>query len=144
MSVQNSAHLKVLAREYRKVYTLQRKSHLCISRKGIARPQSLFLHSCVCERFISFQDWSTYFSAAEYINRSLNTTLTTEKSFSLSWNKLSFTLFGRVSAAETFLQESINRAQHIRCSQINNGAAFVPDSETSLQKSGNFTLSPNF
>ncbi len=28
--------------------TLQRKSHLCISRKGIARPQSKFLHSCVC------------------------------------------------------------------------------------------------
>ncbi len=29
--------------------TLQRKSHLCIPRKGIARS-----HSCVCERFIGF------------------------------------------------------------------------------------------
>ncbi len=31
---------------------LQRKSHLCIPRKGIARPQYQFPHSCVCERFI--------------------------------------------------------------------------------------------
>ncbi len=29
---------------------MQRKSHLCIPRKVIARPQSQFLHSCVCER----------------------------------------------------------------------------------------------
>ncbi len=33
-------------------YTLQRKSHLCVPRKGLARPQSQFPHSCVCERFI--------------------------------------------------------------------------------------------
>ncbi len=32
--------------------TLQQKSHLYIPRKGIARPQSQFLHTCVCERFI--------------------------------------------------------------------------------------------
>jgi hypothetical protein len=31
--------------------TLYRKSNLCIRRIGIARPQSQFLHSCVCERF---------------------------------------------------------------------------------------------
>ncbi len=31
---------------------LQRKSRLCSPRKGIARTQSQFLHSCVCERFI--------------------------------------------------------------------------------------------
>ncbi len=33
-------------------FPLQRKSHLCIPRKGIARPQSQFPHSCICERFI--------------------------------------------------------------------------------------------
>ncbi len=33
---------------------LQRKSHLCFPRKGIARPQSQFPHSCVCERFYIF------------------------------------------------------------------------------------------
>ncbi len=32
--------------------TLQRKSHFCISFLGIARPQSKFPHSFVCERFI--------------------------------------------------------------------------------------------
>jgi hypothetical protein len=32
--------------------TLQRKSHLCVPFLGIARPQSQFPHSCVCERFI--------------------------------------------------------------------------------------------
>ncbi len=31
---------------------LQRKSHLCIPFLGIARPQSQFPHSCVCEGFI--------------------------------------------------------------------------------------------
>ncbi len=34
--------------------TLQRKSHLCILFLGIARPQSKFPHSCVCERFILY------------------------------------------------------------------------------------------
>jgi hypothetical protein len=45
--------------------TLQRKSYLCIPRKGIARPQSQCPRSCVCERFIYSQDRSTYFAAAE-------------------------------------------------------------------------------
>ncbi len=42
-------------------YTLQRKSNLCIPFMGIARPQSQFPHSCVCERCIYSQDRSTYF-----------------------------------------------------------------------------------
>ncbi len=46
-------------------YTGQRKSHSCIPRKGIVRPQSQFPQSCVCERFIYSQDRSTYFPAAE-------------------------------------------------------------------------------
>ncbi len=37
------------------------KSYLCIPFLGIARPQSQFPHSCVCERFIYSQDRSTYF-----------------------------------------------------------------------------------
>ncbi len=40
--------------------TLQRKSSLCIPFLGIARPQSQFPHSCVCERFIYSQDRSTF------------------------------------------------------------------------------------
>ncbi len=40
---------------------LQGKSHLCIPFLGIARPQSQFSHSCVCERFIYSQDRSKYF-----------------------------------------------------------------------------------
>ncbi len=32
--------------------TLQGKSHLCIPFMGIARPQSLFPHSCVCKQYI--------------------------------------------------------------------------------------------
>ena len=38
---------------------------LCILRKGIARSQSQFPNSCVCERFIYSQDRSTYYPAAE-------------------------------------------------------------------------------
>ncbi len=34
------------------LYTLRRKSHLCIPFLRIVRPQSQFPHSCVCERFI--------------------------------------------------------------------------------------------
>jgi hypothetical protein len=41
-------------------HALQRKSHLFSPRTGIARPQFQFPHSCVCERFIYSQDWSTY------------------------------------------------------------------------------------
>ncbi len=40
---------------------LQRQSHLYIHFLGIARPQSQFPHSCVCERFIYSQDRSAYF-----------------------------------------------------------------------------------
>jgi hypothetical protein len=46
-------------------YTLQRKSHLCIPFLGIARPQTKFPYSCVCERFIYSKDRFTYFPAAE-------------------------------------------------------------------------------
>jgi hypothetical protein len=45
--------------------TLQRKSDLCIPKKRIVRPQSHFLHSCVCERLLYFQNRSSYFTAAE-------------------------------------------------------------------------------
>ncbi len=51
-------------------YALQGKSHLCIPFLGIPRPQSQFPHSCVCERFIRFLDWSTYFPAPEQADRS--------------------------------------------------------------------------
>ncbi len=57
--------------------TLQRNLNLCFPRKGIARPQSQFPHSCVCERSIYSHVLPTYFPAAEeadrseeYINRS--------------------------------------------------------------------------
>jgi hypothetical protein len=45
--------------------TLQRNLNLCIPGKGIARPQYLFPHSCVCERSIYSHVRSTYFPAAE-------------------------------------------------------------------------------
>jgi hypothetical protein len=47
------------------VLELQRKSHSCISKKRITRPQSQFPHSCVCERFIYSPDRPTYFPAAD-------------------------------------------------------------------------------
>ncbi len=51
--------------DYQVRSTLQRKSHLCIYWKGIARTQSKFQHSCVCDRLICSQDQYTYFPAAE-------------------------------------------------------------------------------
>ncbi len=32
--------------------------------------QFLYIHSYICERFIYFQDWSLYFAAAKYVDRS--------------------------------------------------------------------------
>ncbi len=37
---------------------------------GIARPQSQFIHSCICEGFIYSQDLSTYFPPAKQADRS--------------------------------------------------------------------------
>jgi hypothetical protein len=54
-----------------------RKIRFMYSQKLNYRPRSEFPHSCICERFIYYNDWSAYFAAAkladrsrEYINRS--------------------------------------------------------------------------
>ncbi len=55
------------------IYTL--KNPNCVSRKGIARPQSQFLHSCVCERFIYSRNRSfleSLFSCIAWENSLLN------------------------------------------------------------------------
>ncbi len=46
------------------------ETHLCILRKGMARPQSQFAHSCVSERFMYSWNRSTYFPKAEQTDRS--------------------------------------------------------------------------
>ncbi len=46
---------------YSTISVLQGKCHLYIPFLKIARPQSQFPHSCVCERFIYSQDRSIYF-----------------------------------------------------------------------------------
>ncbi len=46
------------------------KSLLCFPFLRIARPQSQFPYSCVCERFIYFQEQSTYFPTREQADRS--------------------------------------------------------------------------
>ncbi len=44
-----------------------RKFEKNIPRKGIARPQSQFPHSCACERFIYSHDWSAYSAAVNML-----------------------------------------------------------------------------
>jgi hypothetical protein len=41
-------------------HTLYRKTDLCIPRNQTMRPRSQFLHSCIHERFIYYQDRSAY------------------------------------------------------------------------------------
>ncbi len=56
-----------------KLYTAKgqcRKVEKHIHRKGIARRQSQFPHSCVCERFIYSHDRSAYSAAGKYVDRS--------------------------------------------------------------------------
>jgi hypothetical protein len=48
--------------------TRYRKFDTNILRKGIAWPQSLFPHSCVCERFLSSHNGSAYFAAGKYVD----------------------------------------------------------------------------
>ncbi len=47
-----------------------RKFESNIPRKGIARQQSQFPHSCVCERFLYSHIRSAYSSAGKYVDRS--------------------------------------------------------------------------
>jgi hypothetical protein len=61
---------KLLDEKWSTYAQVQRISQLCIPRKGIARPQSKFPHSCFSERFIYFQDRSKYFPASEKADRS--------------------------------------------------------------------------
>ncbi len=50
-------------------HTLQRKSYLCIPRKGPTRPRYLFPHSCVCERFIYIFPGSVHIFSSSRIGR---------------------------------------------------------------------------
>ncbi len=50
--------------------TQYQKIETNIPRKGIARSQSQFPHSCVCERFIYFHNRSAYSAARKYVDRS--------------------------------------------------------------------------
>ncbi len=51
--------------------TQYRKFETNIPRKVIARPQSQYPHSCVCDGFIYSQDQSAYSAAGKYVDRSL-------------------------------------------------------------------------
>ncbi len=44
------------------VYALYRKFETNIPRNDTVRPRSLFLYSCICERFKFSHDWSAYFA----------------------------------------------------------------------------------
>ncbi len=57
------AHITFKKTQYRKFKTNTPS-------KGIARPQSQFPHSCICERFIYSHDRSAYSAAGKYVDRS--------------------------------------------------------------------------
>jgi hypothetical protein len=82
---------------------LQRNFDLCVPRKGTARPQPQFPHSCVCEQFIYSHDRSTYFPVAEYAGRSWEYINRTQKHDCMNW------VFGR---AVPFLGIYVYNFQH--------------------------------
>ncbi len=84
--------------------TQYRKLETNIPRKGTARSQSQFLHSCFCERFIYSQERSAYILLQEnrwtdrgniYVHRSLTDTLMWEET--------------RTEVAQFLFWENINR-----------------------------------
>ncbi len=62
--------INVAVCEWHTAKTQYRKFKTNIPIKGIARPQSQFSHSCVCERFIYSHDRSAYSAAGKYVDRS--------------------------------------------------------------------------
>ncbi len=64
----NKRAMKIFCLAVVQLKTQNRKFETNIPRKGIARPQSQFPHSCVCERFIYSQDRSAYSAAGKYVD----------------------------------------------------------------------------
>ncbi len=77
----------------------ERNFDLCIPRNGTARPQSQFLHSCVCERFIYSHDGVHLF----FLQRSRECINSTQKHECRNWTGAAQSLSCEYSICFEFL-----------------------------------------
>jgi hypothetical protein len=113
-------------------HTLQGKSHLCIPFLGIARPQSHFPYSCVCEQFTYSQDWSTYFLQQNRqtnpgnikISHRYKSVGTGRQNIIIQFWKEKFPVWKYINRNQTFILDL--SALHLQCSQSVEVGALVP------------------
>jgi hypothetical protein len=116
------------------IYYISSPSDLCILRNETVWPQSQFLHSCICVRFIYSQDRSAYL-AAEIAHRYMNVETGRQNIIILFWKKRGRTVsFLRIHKSEADIYIGFSPARHLRKSKNKTSLGFPRMVEKSAEE----------